>query len=277
MLVEVCGHKERIEVRIAERIDMRRDWGRFERAVELISDVVNKRPHYFVIPPRGAMWRTNIKSRFLPESWEIELEEAVGALASLLLCQTELEHLFVMANYIEPQVKALSDDFALIKLYPLSLTYLLPYPIPTVEFTDDMEQITEVGTATLEGGYEIAFDATAASYRRFLRRYIRNITPGFRLFLARIVIYHALVEKIEAARRITPVVFEGNPILRRLQLIVEEDLPICEKIIAARLLLKHDQSDVAYTVVRNAIIDTVPQIDTLLWAESVTKRIFRGE
>lgn len=278
MRVIVDGHDDRLELRLAERhgANLR---ARFNSAVNLISEIANRGartlrfsirlPHFFDIPPFGALWRLRAKFTHLPCVWETELASSSGALAALLNCTNDLEALFVTSAYIEPQIQIVANDFAKIILRPLPhFAFLLPYPIPSVEFTDDVEQITDVGNAVLEGSGEISLDLVGVSYRNYLRYYIRNMTPGMRLFLSRIVLYHALTsQNLRAARRLTPVVVEENPILRRLQLLLEENIPDTERVMAARLLLKFESDDVVYDLVRRAVGDLIPNWETLLWVE----------
>lgn len=278
MRVIVDAHDDRLELRLAERHDANLR-ARFNDAVNLISEIANRGartlrfsirpPHFFDIPPFGALWHLRAKFTHLPCAWETELASSSGALAALLNCTNDLEALFVISAYIEPQIQIVANEFAKIILRPLPhFAFLLPYPIPSVEFTDDFEQITDVGNAVLEGSGEISLDLVGVSYRNYLRYYIRNMTPGMRLFLSRIVLYHAFTsQNLRAARRLTPVVVEENPILRRLQLLVEENIPDTERVMAARLLLKFENDDVVYDLVRRAVGDLIPNWETLLWVE----------
>lgn len=286
MRAVIDGHGNWLEVRLGERVD-KQCWDEFVRTINLISEVANRGarvlrfsirpPHFLNIPPRGAGWKLNNELEHLPCLWEVELGRAAGALAALLTCADDLSALFVLANYITPQIQLVTSEFAKITLYPLRITFLLPYPIPDIEFTDDMEQITEVGTAMLEATGEVSLDAIGASYRNYLRYYIRNITPGMRLFLCRIVLFHALTARdLRIPRRLTLVTVEDNPIFRRLQIIAEEDIPCEEKVLAARLLLKFEESEVTYEFARRVLADIVPQWEMLLWVERATLKMLGG-
>lgn len=252
-MIILDGHGDRLELRLE-----RGDWEKFRRDVEALVDVAGgvarffrisiRPPHWLDIPPRGALFRLRANLTYLPCCHDASGVWDVGELVGgLLLSERDSEAVWVVAPILAPQVKLWGDaTVCKVTLSPLPISFLLPYPIPDLEFTDDLEQMLPAASAQLAGlsadmeGLEQAPpDAHTMVYRRYLRYYVRQMSAGFRLLLARIVIYHALLRKEELLSAPPPSTVATPPrniLANRLMALVDTPELKWERWVALRLL-----------------------------------------
>ncbi len=251
MMVVLDGHADRLEIRTSNK-----DYREFRDAVNAFMEVVGRNarffrfsirpPHFFDIPPKGALFRLRSKLTLLPCCYEGDLYQIFPIVGGLLVAEKDEEALWVCTPILEPQVEVLAFTEPMlcrVTLYPLPITFLLPYPIPDFEFTEDLEQmlpVAQVGgvSADLEGIERAHPDALAMVYRGYLRYYLRQMSSGLRLFLSRIVLFHALNRKDELQKvNITSAVTApSTPLVSRLMAIADTPELKWERIIAQRLL-----------------------------------------
>jgi len=163
--------------------------------------------------------------------------------------------LFILAPHILPEVEV-HGKIAIVWLRPIqNYSFPLPYPIPHIVYTDDIEQLY---TLPSEAEGQIGGDLVTVGYRGYLRQVTRHISDGFLLFMSYIVLYYALLEnKVKLFTSPSDVVrrgvenlleefVESDIITRRLLAIAEsESLPLDIRTIAWRLYTERTRKPIS--------------------------------
>lgn len=241
MKVLVDGHENRLSIHLVEG-----DFNQFKHVMWELSRVVGRavrvgevaglwmqRTHFFTIPPRGCLFTFREDNPYFPCYWDVDLREFLPILAQWLGCENLSEFLYASAPLLSPVIEKVEEFVCKVHMKPLSLWWILPHPVPPLEATDDLEQMM-AGGLPVEGTQE----ATTLLYRNYARFEVRRLTPGFTVFLSRIVIYQGALRKRHFHNYIPlPLGVENDPLLRRLRVIASSDgLPPEDRALAFGLL-----------------------------------------
>jgi len=220
----------------------RKWWNIFTHCCKELANLTHTTPHFSTVSHYAYFKTKNLLYEI--DDWEGTLESILPPTFTILQAQNTLEMLYVIAPFLLPHVKV-KDTTAIVTLHPLvNFSFLLPYPIPHILYTDDLEQLL---TTSPPPAAEVGADVVTVRYRGFLREMARHISDGFLLWMAYIVIYYATLENNmklltpphELLARASPaleIFIEDDIITRRLAIIAENDsLPLDLRVIAARL------------------------------------------